>query len=253
MLALMARIALLLIAVLTAGCPAGGDDDYPIGGGGGGGGGTTPQPDAGGGGGGDGGVDGQVLIGGRVCLLSDLRRLVNMTPGDCAATGANGIRVALGDSMPVLTGADGSFSIPTQAGTNLVWQVSRLNLMTSIVPVSTSTLLPAISDVAYGELLSANGVVVDQNEGGIVARIIRNGGPLMGATARINGGESLQTLYDAGSATVWGTLGTGALGVAWLPDNAAGGRTLNVQGQSTLSVPVTITAQAITFVTIAVP
>jgi len=249
----MARIALLLIAVLTAGCPADGDDDYPIGGGGGGGGGTTgPRPD-GGGGGGDGGIDGQALISGRVCLLSDLRRLINMAPGDCAATGASGIRVSLGDSMPVLTGADGSFSIPTQAGTNLVWQVSRLNLMTSIVPVSTSTLLPAISDVTYGELLSTNSVVIAQNEGGIVARIIRNGSPLMGATARINGGESLQTLYDGDSAAVWETLGTGTLGVAWLPDNVAGGRTLVVQGQSQLSVPVTITAQAITFVTIAVP
>jgi hypothetical protein len=47
---------------------------------------------------------------------------------------------------------------------------------------------------------------------------------------------------------------TGALGVAWLPDNLAGARTLQIaQGPTQLAIPVAIADQAITFVTIALP
>ncbi len=255
MLRAMARLALWTLAVLAAGCPSGGggDDDYPIGGGGGGGGTSGPRIDAGGGGGGDGGTGG-TLISGRVCLLSDLRRLINAMTGDCAATGAAGLQVSLGGSMPVLTAADGSFKIPAREGTNLAWQVSGVGLTTSIIPVSTSALLPVIRDTAYLDLLNSNSAIVDQGEGSIIARIIRNGAVVMNATAQVVGGESLQTLYDSTNATVWGTVATGMLGVAWLPDNVAGTRTLRiVQGTTQLQVPVTIVDQAITFVTIALP
>jgi hypothetical protein len=260
MLDAMARLARLLVAVLgavlAAGCPAGdaGDDDYPVGGGGGGGGTAGPRVDAGGGG--DGGPGEGGTIRGRVCVLSDLRRLTSAAPGDCATTGANGLIVRLGGSMSVQTGADGSFAIPAQAGTNLAWRVSGAGLVTSIVPVSTSALLPAIRETAYGDLKGSNGVVVSSGQGSIVARIIRSTttgtSAVMGATAQVSGGESLQTLYDGTSATVWTTTATGALGVAWLPDNLAGARTLRiVQGTTQLSVPVSIVDQAITFVTIA--
>jgi hypothetical protein len=254
MLPLMARLALLTLAALAAGCSGGGgDDDYPIGGGGTGGGTTGPRTDGGtrdGGGG-----DGQATIGGRVCLLSDLRRLIGAAPGDCAATGAAGLAVSLGGSTPVLTAADGSFTIPAQEGSNLSWRVTGAGLITSIVPVSAAApLLPAIRDVDYLDLLNSNSVLVDQGEGSIVARVLRGGVPVMNATAQVAGGESLQTLYDGPNAIVWPTIATGPLGVAWLPDNAAGARTLQLaQGTTQLAVPVTITDQAITFVTIALP
>ena len=249
----MARLALLLAAALAAGCPSGGGgDDYPVGGGGGGGGGGGPRTDAGDG---DGGVDGQTLIGGRVCVLTDLRRLINAAPGDCASSGAGNLSVSLGGGSPVLTAGDGSFAIPAQPGTNLAWQVQRLNaIVRSIVPVSTSTLLPAIRDIPYGEILSRNSVILLQGQGSIVARILRGGAPVANATARVTGGESQQTLYDGDDPLVWSTIATGAFGVAWLPDNAAGARELQVTlGTSTLRVPVTIVDQAITFVTIALP
>jgi len=244
----MARLALLVLAVLAAGCPsAGGGDDYPIGGGGGGGGTSGPRDAAGG----DGG-DGQTIRG-RVCLLSDLRRLIDAAPGDCATTGAAGLAVSLGGATPVSTAADGSFSIPAQAGTNLAWRVTGLDLVTSIVPLSASALLPAIGDVRYGELQGANSVLPVEGRGAIIARVIRGGAPVANATARVMLGESLQTLYDGNDALIWARTATGPLGVAWLPDNVAGPRTLLVTQGATLSIPVSIVDRAITFVTIALP
>lgn len=254
MIAGMARLALLALAVLAPGCPAGDLDDYPIGGGGVGGGPTGPGRTDGGIGG-DAGTDGAPgLLSGRVCVVSDLRRLVNAAPGDCAATGANGLTVVLGGSAPVLTGPDGSFTIRAQEGSNLAWRVTGLNLVTSIVPVSASALLPAIGDLTYNDLLNSNSILIDQGEGSIVARLLRGGAPAAGATAAVPGGEALQTFYDGNNPIVWSTLGTGALGVAWLPDNVAGARTLRItQGATQLEVPITIVDQAITFVTIALP
>jgi len=254
----MARLALLppALAVLVAGCTsAGGGDDYPVGGGGAGGGTSGPRTDGGtdAGGTGDGG---QPMIRGRVCLVSDLRRLIDAAPGDCATTGAGGLNVSLGGPATALTAADGSFSIPAQDGFNLTWRVTGMNLVTSIVPVSASTLLPAIRDAVYGDLKNASGVLVAPGEGSIVARLVRGGAPVTGATAQIIGGESAQTLYDGASATVWSTISTGTFGVAWLPDNVAGSRTMRIvygASQTAFSVPVPIFDQAITFVTIALP
>jgi hypothetical protein len=253
----MARLALLplALAVLAAGCTSGGGgDDYPVGGGGTGGGTSGPRTDAGTG---DGGVDGPAALRGRVCLVSDLRRLIDAAPGDCAATGAGGLNVSLGGSATVLTAADGSFSVPAQDGFNLAWRVTGGNLVTSIVPVSASTLLPAIRDAVYNDLKNASGVIVSPGEGSIVARLVRGGAPVAGATAQIIGGESLRTLYDGASATVWSTISTGTFGVAWLPDNVAGFRTMRIAygtaQQSSLAVPVPIVDQAITFATIALP
>jgi len=251
----VARLALLLGAALGAGCPSGGGgDDYPVGGGGGGGTGG-PRTDAGDG---DAGTDGQVLIHGRVCLLADLRRLISAAPADCAPSGAEGLSVSLGGASPVLTAGDGSFTIPAQAGTNLSWQVSKLDgIVTSIVPVSNSTLLPAIRDMQYNDLLLANGALtVSSGQGSLVARILRGGSPVMGATAQIPVDGAPQPLYDGDPAIPqqWQPTATGGLGVAWLPDNAVGPRTLQIRrGTSTLSVPVTIVDRAITFVTIALP
>lgn len=259
----MARLARLLLltpaaaATLTlgAGCPSAGDgDDYPIGGGGTSGGTSGPRSD--GGTGGDGGTDAQPAIRGRVCLVSDLRRLTGELPGDCAATGAGGLRVALGGAATTLTGPDGSFTIPAQDGTNLAWRVTGPQLITSIVPVSASALLPAISDGVYNDLKSGSGVIVSPGEGTVIARLLRGGAAVTGATAQIVGGESLQTLYDGTTATSWSPISTGGLGVAWLPDNAAGARTLRIAYGSppaSLQVPVAIADQAITFIAIALP
>lgn len=251
----MARLALLFLLALATGCPAeGGDDDYPIGGGGGGGGVSGPRTDAGTGDG-DGGGTGGTTINGRVCLLSDLRRLINAAPTDCATSGAGGISVSLGSSAPVMTLADGSFSIRAQEGTNLAWRVSRLGLMTSIVPLSGSSLLPAIRDDDYNDLVIQNGGVPVPGNGSIVARVIRAGAPVMSATAVLVAGQQVeQTRYDGTNPMVWGTTATGALGVAWLPDNVAGPATLRVTlGPTVVPVALTTVPDAITFVTIALP
>jgi hypothetical protein len=170
--------------------------------------------------------------------------------------GASGLSVRLGGSASVQTSADGSFAIPAQPGTNLAWRVSGLGLITSIVPVSTSALLPAIREEAYFGLKGSNGIVVSPGQGSIVARIIRSSSTgttaVSGATAEVAGGDSLPTRYDGTNKLVWEPTATGALGVAWVPNNSVGARELRVeQGTTLLSVPLAIVDQAITFVTIA--
>lgn len=253
----MARLALVLCAVaLAAGCPGGsGDDDYPIGGSGrpGGNSGTGGADDAGV----DGSTDGGRPISGRVCLLTDLRKLVN--PADCAPMNANNLQVALGAAPPVTTTGDGSFTTTEQVGTNLVWTVTGGQLVRSIVPFSASTLLPAIRDSVYTELAGQNNVIINPGQGSVIARIVRNNAAVPGWTAQIVGGESQQTLYDVDSPVLWGPTqsGTGPLGIAWLPDNlATGDRTLRVTRSSnamSFDTTVRIVDGAITFVTIAVP
>ncbi len=240
----MARLALLLLAALAAGCSSAGDtDDYPIGGGGAGGGTSGPPPGGGDGGTGDGGTSGQIR--GRVCLVSDLRRLTGQLPTDCATTGAGNLAVSLGGVVAadrprrLVLDADAGGDEPGVAG-------DRAAADPSVVPVSASTLLPAISEAVYADLKSASGVIISPGQGSVIARVFRGTGAVTGATAQIVGGESLQTLYDGATATTWTTIATGMLGVAWLPDNALGARTLRIaygSPQTSLSVPVAIADQ----------
>lgn len=252
----MLRLALLL--VLVAGCPGGGDDDYPIGPGGGGGGSTNPGAivdapstiDA---------IDAPPnTIVGRVCVLTNMRRLINAMPTDCASAGAGGYLVTLGSGMAT-TGIDGSFAIPDQLGSGLVWRVTDPAvtpvLVPSFVPFSQSKLLPVMTVDQYNEELGNAGIVVQAGEGAIVARVVKGSVAQAGAVAAVSLGEAQATYYDTTVPATWSTSATGALGVAWLPDNLAGNRTLIVtpQGGQPQQANVNIVDGAITFVTISVP
>ncbi len=239
----MRYVALL---VLVAGCSAGGDD-YPIIPGGGNHTGS-PMVDArvADGSSGDGGN-----LAGRVCLITDLR-----TPtAGCSQTGAAGITVQLGTSTAT-TLADGTFSIPPVPGTGLVWRISGADLAPSVIPFSTSTILPALGAQTYLDLKNANSVIENSGEGSVVLAIARGGAPLAGVNVTSDPVASYPALGDRPNATNWVPGATGTYGISWTPGIIAGPTRLTLvppDGLDVVTVDVPIEDGAITFATVAIP
>lgn len=239
------RVAALLV-MLAACRGGGGDDDYMIipsgddtivG----------PQPDAalpdatvGDGGG---------ALAGRVCLLLDPR-----DQSSCSAIGAGGLVVTIG-TQTALTAADGSFTMPSPQGTNLVWHVTGSSIVTSVMPLSSTNVIPAIDLALYDDMLFTNGVLLTADQGSIFARIVQQGAPLPGALVGASPPPAVLTRYDGASALLWDEDATGPFGVAWITAAPTGTSTLTVVppagNQLTTTAPVE--PLAITFVTIALP
>ena len=247
----MVRCALLL--VVLAACPAGGDDDYPIIVGGGGGGPSNPSnPDASGGGGVD-APDGTIF--GRVCRLTELRRLLGARASDCLLPLADSTLVKLGATEVAPDRLDGTFAMPAQSGENLAWTVTGGVYMTSVIPAAGAwPVLPVIDTATYTERQSRHGILAGPQHGGLVVRVLKGNVPVSGATAKIDNGESAQTFYDSDDDLMWGETSTGALGLAWLPDNMAGSRVLIVsKPPSSVMTEVVLVAEQLTFVTVSLP
>jgi hypothetical protein len=258
----MASRALGIATALVAACSASdaGYGDYPP---------TTPGP----GGTGTGSAardagaidapgDGGSAITARVCLVSDLRRVASLVPADCAATGAGGIAVTLGGQRAT-TAADGGFSIPREAGSNVAWSLARapgpgvLALQRALIPYDASrSLLPAVTEARYRELATANGGLYDPGtQGAIVAGIVRGAAALAGATAGV-AGEPEPTRYDAATPDAWAVAGgTGVRGIAWIPELAPGVRQVSITpaGGATSSAAVAVALDTVTFVVLAAP
>ncbi|HEX4419897.1 MAG TPA: hypothetical protein VH165_18410 [Kofleriaceae bacterium] len=264
----MKRTVLVLVLGTLSGChmTSGSGDDYPVGGGGGG---TVLGGGGGGGGGtGDGGLidgttgDAGTLINGRVCLLTDLRRVGDATA--CATTGASGLTVSLG-TRTALTGTDGSFAIIAPAGNGLVWRVigdAQHPLTESVMGFGTDPTIPALTDITYINLLNQNAAVVNEQQGSVVVRVLSNGAPVTKVTATSSPATAGVALYDGNDSVIWndGVSGTGARGMVWFPGVPLGNAppttatiALTLTGTTppvTTSVPdVLVEDQAITFVT----
>ena len=207
---------LALRALRPAGCEPH-DEMFPVNPGGNGGMGGSTQPDAAVDAAGDGGGP----ITGRVCLLvTNLRGL-----RDCAATGAEGLTVALGSAMAT-TSATGSFTIQRPANTtNAVWSVTGAGIVPSLQPFTAITSLPAIEAAAYQEMVTANQVATDG--GAIMMRVTRAGVAVMGAKVAAVPAP-VQILYDGVSDEAWDVDATGAFGVAWMPSVQPGNVDLTV-------------------------
>jgi hypothetical protein len=255
------KLAVLVLLALAA-CQqgAGSGDDYPVGTGGGGpvviggGGGGSGVGDAGTGVGDAGTGDAGTALRGRVCLLTDLRRVGDSTA--CAGTGANGLVVSLG-TRTATTAADGSFTIVAPLGGGLTWHVTGSRIITSVMLFGADPTIPAISDVVYGDLLNTNQVTLADQQGSIVVRVVSGVTPVVGTTATSIPASNRLALYDGNNATVWteNRTGTGPRGIAWFTDVplAAIGATLatvTLTPRGLGPVPaVPVENQAITFVT----
>ncbi len=146
---------------------------YPIGGG----------PGGGAGGGGGGGGSGSAadanldVLEGLVCVLPDPRDF-----STCLTTGAGDITVTVGAASAV-TNDDGSFTISTPSGTNLVWSVSGNTIMTSTIGFSTSAVIPAIQSMTFETLADENGIVFDPTQGTIIGQVLHSGSGFADTTA----------------------------------------------------------------------
>lgn len=239
------RIASLLIVL---GACQGGSEQRPINPGGGDDHVTPPLTDAG-----TTTTDGTTSdgagISGRVCVVSDLRNL-----STCAATGAAGLTVTLG-SETATTSADGSFTIPTPAGSSLVWHVSGTSIVSSVMAYSTSALVPAVPATVYDNLTLSNGVIVNAGEGSVIGRVVRAATVVSGATATISPSATYAAFYDGNSASTWNQNSTGTRGVFWIPGAGAGSASLIVDTAAgdTVAATADVESDSITFLVVEVP
>jgi hypothetical protein len=251
----MKRAVLLLVAA----CQATNGDDYPVGPGGGGG-----PIVSGGGGANDAGVDGGdgdagVQLTGKVCLLTDLRDVTNLTDCDDSNAFARGLIVTLGNRTATTTNG-GAFTITAPRGAGFTWTVRGpvdQRIIRSVMPFGTDNVIPAITFDDYEDLLETNIATVAEGQGSVVMRVVRGvaGVPqVIGTTA----GQEI-VLYDsATSADIWnsGTVGTGAAGVVWMPGvevpSPQTSLTINLtqQGTPLASPQVIVEDQTITFLTV---
>lgn len=232
-----------LIAVLLAGCQPEPKDFPPLGGGGGGPGGGA------GGGNNDAGIDAlQNPLSGRVCLVSDLRKL-----DECAATGADGLTVTLG-SYETQTEVDGSFIIEGSQGTSVAWKITGTNIVSSVQGLSIVHQIPAIRTSRYADLLLDNGIILNPGQGSIVVEVLESNAPKPNALATTNPVASFGTRYDGSSALVWDQDQTGVFGIAWISGIASGATLLTIASSTLPDVDTTVTIEdgAITFVRVAI-
>jgi hypothetical protein len=200
----MKRLASIAIAAgLAAGCTDDADD-YPI----------RPHDDF------QVGTATQGVIG-RVCIASDLRDL-----GTCSSDRAGGLSVQLG-TMETTTSADGTFSFPPPTETVTAFSVSGtggsgLQVVPTTSPFASTAFVPAIDADLYARMLSSNGILLDQNQGSILASVRRDGQPASGISVTSSPQSAFGPFYDASSPVVWGLGGTATRGMILVPGLTAG-------------------------------
>lgn len=227
------RFVIGLLAVTAAACGDDGDM-FPVGGGGNDGGFTLPDGGGGGGsdaaGGGDAGADAMPLaidaaeLDGRVCLLTDIRDFET-----CATTGAGGLTVRLGTGTAT-TAADGTFTIPAQTGTGLVWHITGANIVPTSEPLA-DYFIPAMLKADFDAMRAASAdpdVTLVPGEGSMMVFVSRNGAGVAGVTAT-SSAAFYQPFYDGASEFAFTQTATLAAGIVWVPGLDVGTATINVQ------------------------
>jgi hypothetical protein len=135
--------------------------------------------------------------------------------------GCGDLTVTLGTRLAT-TNADGTFTIETPSGSNLVWHASGAGIVTSAMPFAAELVIPAISIDDYSDLLISNGVLLAPGQGSIVARVVRGTAAVADAIASVNPAPQFPPFYDGSSATVWDRDSTGELGTIWITGAALG-------------------------------
>jgi hypothetical protein len=219
----MKLAAMVLVLALVAACQAGGGDDYPIGPGAGnviggnGSGGGGGSSDAGIGDGGDAGDgDAGVPISGRVCILTDLRKLTVCDTR--TSTDASVLTVSIGNRS-VHPSKTGEFTIAAPLGT-FTWRVTGNVFITSLMQLESQVLIPVVTEDLYNNLLSTNSVVLaPELQGSIVLRVVSGVTAVAAVNATSDPVANNLAFYDRGSLLDWdnGNTGTGTAGIVWLP------------------------------------
>jgi hypothetical protein len=192
----------LLVAGLlaAAGC-AGDDGDYPI------------LPGASG----DPGTHGgSPVLRGQVCVLSDLRDF-----GTCVDGGAGGLAVSAGGASAI-TDDDGRFELPRDAAAGRDLMVTGPGVIPTFNPFSPSALpvVTAIDADVYARELSSNGVMLPEDTGAILGRVVGGMGPVRGIGVASLPTSPFGPFYDGTDAFTRDR--TGARGVFFVPGLAAG-------------------------------
>lgn len=194
---------------------------------------------------GDGGT-----LSGRVCLANDPRDL-----RACAATGAGGLLVQLGDAAAV-TSDDGSFTIAGSFGAGMVWHVTGSSIVTSIMQLPDYQ-IPAITTTTYASMLAANNAALQPGQGTLMVTLVQNGVSPVGSTATVTPGF-FDPYYDTASTTTWAQSGgVGSGGTVWVPGLDVGTATLTAKLVNTTTTtstpPQPIEDHAITYDVITFP
>jgi hypothetical protein len=222
------------------------------------GGGSTSTGNGGGDAGTGGDGDGGALVTGRVCILKDLRQ-----PTLCDDTkDASHLVLRLGNRPAVPLSQRGVFSFAAHLGTDdLAWHVQGAvvdQIIPSVMGYGTDTTIPVIETGLYTEFLNTVSVVIPDQQGSIVVRVLSGGRPASGVKATTtrpttNG----ETFYDGSTPLNWATdTTTGSFGVVWFPGVPLANTPpttakigLSVLGGPTVTTTATLENQAITFVT----
>jgi hypothetical protein len=238
-------VAIVVLVVAPSGCKQGDGALYPINPGGGGGGGAGDDVDAKVSG--DANVD---VIAGQVCLISDARQ-----PNTCATTGAGGYTVTLDGNMAT-TGPDGTFVIDSPQSSNISWQVTGNDIITSVMSYSAVHRIPVMKQVDYFDLANSSSVVPTPGLGDVFVHVTHQGASVAMVTATAAPAGQFSTLYDGDAVTTWTQISTSTAGVVWIPGLPQGSVAVTLTPQVGTSTPVNsipIGDQTLTWVSVELP
>lgn len=231
---------------VAAGCKEGDGALYPINPGG------STNPGGGGGGGidaasGDANID---VLPGQACLISDPR-----AANTCATTGAGGLTVTL-DGHTTTTEPDGTFLIDVPTSSNIQWQVTGSNVITSVMGFSSVHRIPVMAQVDYFDLANSNSVVPAPGQGDLFIHVTHQGANVAMVTAAVAPAAEFPTFYDGNAVTTWTQISTSTAGVVWIPGLAQGTATVTLTpqtGTATVVNAIPVGDQTLTWVSVELP
>lgn len=191
-------------------------------------------------------------VAGRVCKIVDLRSWYT----NCAGSGAADLTVAMG-SFSTTTAADGTFTAVVPSGVSTA-TVSGTGVVTSISSFDPAgdIILPAPTTGAWSAVLAGTVIEVGPDNGTILAELRVSGDPSADATLDTNpvpGALAGSRVYYDNDAdkNAWGQIGTQGHGKALAADMLPTVVDLTETfGSTSVAGGVTVTADAITFVTL---
>ncbi|MFT3692294.1 MAG: hypothetical protein QM831_04080 [Kofleriaceae bacterium] len=173
----------------------------------------------------------------------------------CAATGVGGYNIHL-DGALATSAADGTFSIASPTSSNVTWSVDGMDIETSQMAFSLSTLIPIVKSADYIDLQNNNGITQVGATGDVFVRVVHGGTPVATVAGTVTPTAVYNTLYDGTTKTDWSVTGTGTYGMVWFAGITTGAAalTLTPQGSNAIAVPnVPVGDSTITWITLNVP